>query len=120
MHQLRHIALNQFAFICSQQRRATYLQYNPRFPLPQPAIVEGLLPILRDESLKGLTGSLQPWRIACTRSLVLPPKRSIRSRPLQHHLIGLSTPAFNQSKAETTFTVIMTDNQGVETEVKNL
>lgn len=30
-------------------------------------------------------------------------------------LIGLSTPAFSLSKAETTFTAIMTDDQAVET-----
>lgn len=35
-------------------------------------------------------------------------------------MIGLSTPAFSQNKTEKTFTAIMTDNQGVETEVKNL
>lgn len=35
-------------------------------------------------------------------------------------VIGVSTPAFSQSKAEKTFTAIMTDHQGVETEIKNV
>ncbi len=35
-------------------------------------------------------------------------------------LIGVSTPAFSQSKAEKTFTVITTDHQGIETEIKNV
>lgn len=35
-------------------------------------------------------------------------------------LIGVSTPAFSQSKAEKTFAATLTDHQGVETEIKNV
>jgi len=34
-------------------------------------------------------------------------------------LISLSVPAFSQTKAEKTFTVVITDSQGVETEMRN-
>jgi hypothetical protein len=34
-------------------------------------------------------------------------------------LVGLSSPAFSQNKSEKTFTVVITDSQGVETEMRN-
>ncbi len=35
-------------------------------------------------------------------------------------LIGLSSPAFSQNKGEKTFAVVITDSQGVETEMRNV